>query len=86
MLNLKRPTIRLYPNPTSGMCHIDLPKGIQSAQLTVVDMAKRVIFQRRLNEPQGELNLTGLDDGIYQVFIATNKEIVFQKKLAVVEA
>ena len=60
-----RQKLRVYPNPVSGMLHIQLPdaeKGI--ARVTVCDLLGRVVLQKE-NLSQPEMEVSSLTNGMY---------------------
>ena len=55
--------IKLYPNPTDGVVHIDAPLSVQ---VVVRDYTGRVIIE---TENTNLIDLTNHADGMYMVFI-----------------
>ncbi|MBO4402894.1 MAG: T9SS type A sorting domain-containing protein [Bacteroidales bacterium] len=64
--------MKVYPNPVSGMLHIQLPdaeKGI--ARITVCDLLGRVMLQRE-NLSKPELEVSSLPAGMYLLQVQTS--------------
>lgn len=64
--------LKLYPNPSNGVISFS---GITqvTAQLVVVNLQGQVVFNQSIN-PQSEIDLSGLIDGIYVVHLLTESE------------
>jgi len=76
--------LNLYPNPTSGNFTIDITSKIQNeAQLQVVDIFGKSIYQEKLTINQGKylktIDLANFGKGIYFVIIRTEKDIVSKR-------
>ncbi|MCH5243679.1 MAG: T9SS type A sorting domain-containing protein [Lentimicrobiaceae bacterium] len=62
--NLEQTMVRIYPNPTEGKLHIDMPEGAK--EINLYDISGRMV--RKLNRvPAGviELDMTDCHNGIY---------------------
>ena len=67
-----RQKLKVYPNPVSGMLHIQLPdaeKGI--ARITVCDLLGKVMLQKE-NLSQPELEVSALPAGMYLLQVRTS--------------
>jgi hypothetical protein len=76
----KRPRFKplnLYPNPTTGTIHF---KGVNRAQatLTVVNLQGQTVYSQSIN-PQKEVNLSFISDGIYVVQLQSESETLVAK-------
>ena len=60
-----RQKLRVYPNPVSGMLHIQLPDAEKEvARITVCDLLGRVVLQKE-NLPKPEIEVSSLPNGMY---------------------
>ncbi|RYU81001.1 T9SS type A sorting domain-containing protein [Hymenobacter persicinus] len=59
------PGLALYPNPARGAATLQLPAGVGSATLTLLDALGRVVRSGSVTERQHELSLAGLAPGLY---------------------
>ena len=58
-------TVKLWPNPVSGMLHIQLPDAEKEvARITVCDLLGRVVLQNE-NLPKPEIEVSSLPNGMY---------------------
>lgn len=64
---LRSPAITLFPNPATGLLQIDLPPGVQQAQVQVVGMTGRIVHQDHLTTAQTSLDLKHLAAGVYHL-------------------
>lgn len=67
VVSLSSTDIKLYPNPTNGLFTVALPEGSREAQITVVDLTGKLVYQSMLKNIENELNLFHLPSGMYQV-------------------
>ncbi|MGI4760284.1 MAG: S8 family serine peptidase [Janthinobacterium lividum] len=63
------PTWQLYPNPTTGRVHINLPASLGPATVQVLDVLGRLVASAALPAGGGELSLAPLARGLYLVRI-----------------
>ncbi len=73
--------LNLYPNPTSGMCMIELPATREGVYMVeVVDVLGKVVRTQpadsRMNAGKAEVDLSGLAGGIYTVRV-TGENVVY---------
>ncbi len=67
-----------YPNPTNGKVNIDVSENFVQ-QITVVDLAGRVIVTKTAILQNSTIDLSGLKNGIYVVRVQTNNEVLTTK-------
>lgn len=60
----------LYPNPSTGAFHVNLPEGVTSAQIIVRDLSGKIILKSDVNGASFEGNLN-CATGVYLVTIST---------------
>ncbi|MBN4071472.1 T9SS type A sorting domain-containing protein [Crocinitomix catalasitica] len=74
--------IKVYPNPTKGIIHIDIIGLYDDIKLTVLDAKGSVVYLDNLTQSSFDIDLSDLDRGIYTIrFQARNK--VVTKKISV---
>lgn len=75
----------VYPIPTSGVVHIELPFLIDEAVIEVFDMVGTKAWQTNLNGQQNlNIDLSSLPNGVYLMSLLTN-DSRFSKKLVIQE-
>lgn len=62
--------ITVYPNPTSTVFNVNLPADVEVISSSVVDIMGRITGASFAN---GQVNVSGLADGIYFLKLQTNK-------------
>jgi len=76
------PSIRLYPNPTSGSVYIDLPESEENTEsrLALFGINGKLLYQDVITD-SGSLDLKGLNlnSGIYIIRIRTSSQIHTEK-------
>lgn len=75
-----RAVCRVWPNPSSGFMHIDLPAGQNAPLLEVFDVSGRCVRSQLLSE-QYIADLSGLPNGWYTLLVRT-KDGVYCGKAA----
>ncbi len=68
-----------YPNPTSGNLNIMLPTDCKVAQLTITDLAGKVVVSQQLSSNLSLVDTSVLANGIYVVNIAANNMLLSEK-------
>jgi PQQ-dependent dehydrogenase (s-GDH family) len=68
-------SILLYPNPANGSFNLQLPGGINAADVRVSNILGAVTYSGRITENKAVINLSGLPAGIYTVSIASDQQI-----------
>ncbi|MFL5765719.1 MAG: GH25 family lysozyme [Bacteroidia bacterium] len=71
----------LYPNPASGSFRIDYPVSMEEVAIDICDINGRLVFSRSVTR-QAEIDISGLDAGLYFVTISTSESKI-SKKLVV---
>ncbi len=70
-------SLRIYPNPAREVLFID-GIGDGAEQLTVTDITGRVCMSRVCAAPQADLDISGLDAGIYYLRIQGRQQVVIR--------
>ncbi|MDR3269264.1 MAG: T9SS type A sorting domain-containing protein, partial [Tannerella sp.] len=58
------PRFAVYPNPTGGTVHVQSGDG-DVGSVTVYGLSGQVVKTVRINAPTGEIDLSGLNGGVY---------------------
>ena len=69
--------IMVYPNPTDGIINVEIPDLFTNADITIMDVAGRVIDQRVITDNKGgvaQFNLSNVAKGVYMVRINTGDD------------
>ncbi|MCD6011230.1 MAG: hypothetical protein K0Q79_1092 [Flavipsychrobacter sp.] len=66
--------ILLYPNPANGLFTLQLPEGVNAADVRVSNMLGALVYSGRVTDNKGIINLRGLPTGIYTVSVAGDHE------------
>lgn len=61
---------RIYPNPASGMVHLELPAGLKMAEVAVYNMVGERVQTKQVTSRQPDLSIQGLPPGIYMVALS----------------
>lgn len=72
-------SLSIFPNPTSELLQIKLPKEFSSdAQLAVFDMHGRQLLKKKLTDT-AQLNISNLENGLYLLVVYTSQGMVCQR-------
>jgi hypothetical protein len=74
--------VRIFPNPTKGILHIDYPNEVPS-RIRIMDMSGKVVLEKQKTQSNQVLNLQNLAQGLYVVEVFLMDEVV--RKLIIVE-
>ena len=61
--------LRLWPNPSAGLIHLEFPEYSQPLEVTVFDALGRAVWVQKTSETQLDLDLVDLPSGPYQIRI-----------------
>jgi len=76
--DLTKSTVKIYPNPTTGLVTIDV-SNYEKVDVEVIDVAGKTIFQKSFNEKIINIDLSGFEKGVYYVKIKSDKNTEIQK-------
>jgi hypothetical protein len=82
MGNLVVDEVNVYPNPNNGSFTIELPAGMEQANIAVTDMIGKVIIKQVANGSKVQVDLGSVARGMYMVNV-TNGSEVFRTKVSV---
>ena len=72
--------IRVYPNPATAFCMVELPEALNApAQLLVLDATGRLVRSLQTSQQATRLELDGLENGLYTLQIRQASATYFQK-------
>lgn len=78
----------IYPNPNNGLMQLNYSLNAdETGELRIMDVTGRMVAQYNLdvNEKSLQINLTGLNSGVYAYHVLTNGNIVSTDKLIIVK-
>jgi hypothetical protein len=77
------PSLKVSPNPSSGLFEVQLPMGAKDASITVADAIGRIIYQQQMQQgvSKATLNLSQLPAGNYMLRVVTGNETYREKIL-----
>mgnify|MGYP001034633330 CR=1 FL=1 len=67
--------LKIYPNPTAGMVHIDASAFRGEARVTIYDLNGRIARQEKSNDSNITIDLSSLPGGLYLVTVADDESI-----------
>ena len=73
IFNRPQSTVRVYPNPTDGVVHVDLGELQGKATIEVLSLAGKQIVYRTMESTVTTLHLDDLDAGLYIIRVVTDK-------------
>ncbi len=69
--------ISLYPNPASNIIRVESSERI--SELRIIDMLGQVVYNAPVNDVRHQVNVSGLNAGIYFIQLTAGTEIATQK-------
>lgn len=85
-LNLEKNELvdfKIYPNPSNGQFHIELPQGFApNSEISIIDLTGRTMHKHLTSEKLIQLNLSELAAGNY-ILKLQNDQKVFTKNIAI---
>jgi len=70
----------IYPNPSNGKIHVNFNENINNIQLVVTDVRGKVIVNKKINQNENMIDLSGNKPGIYFIRV-NNKDNVYTGKI-----
>lgn len=71
--------LQVYPNPSTGRFEISLADGYQNANLQVLDLQGKLVYEQTLFSNRSELDLRSFSVGVYSLRIMTNSGTITRK-------
>ncbi|MBX3163415.1 MAG: T9SS type A sorting domain-containing protein [Bacteroidetes bacterium] len=82
-LRIENEKLRIYPNPTSGMLNVECEMLNGEAELQVITILGKVIKHSIVTTKHSQIDVSGLDNGIYFVNFKVEKYGNVTKKLII---
>ncbi len=71
--------ISIYPNPSTGLVTVNIPSVNSGTIMFITDMIGKEVFKSSVNDNTVNLDLTGLQKGLYMLTITNGKSVEVQK-------
>ena len=75
--DIKPLELKIYPNPSSDLVHIDSKNSDSRGEITIINMDGQIVLKRKLTH---DLNISHLNPGVY-TFILNTKDNIYQTRL-----
>lgn len=75
--------VRVYPNPTHGVLHVELPGSIMGVGISVVSMDGKVVYNatpQKVESKSLDLGVHGLANGFYMLQVISEDGFVYRTK------
>ena len=69
--------VKFYPNPVTNFIFIDIPNS--KSELTVYDLAGRIVLSQELVSPSNKISLSNLEKGIYVFELKSDEYEIVEK-------
>ena len=69
----------IYPNPGLDVLNIQLPTGVEKAEVGVFDFTGRLVSSKTISSNDSTLDVQKISKGIYIIRVATNSKIGVQR-------
>ena len=80
---IEKPKVTLYPNPAEDFVSIQLPENHTHAQLSIYNLTGQVISQKQITQPNQQIPITDLGNGMYIFVIQTKDKIIGRQRVVV---
>ncbi len=75
--NVSKEVINIYPNPSNGLIHFDLP--FENTELCITNLIGQTVYMHKFIDKSIQVNLGDFTDGIYMCTITSQKQVWRQK-------
>jgi len=65
-------SVSIYPNPLKGMLHVSFTGNDMNVKVSVLDLNGRVLIEKILSKNSGQIDVSGLQAGIYVLKTTTS--------------
>jgi len=72
-------TIKIYPNPSSGLLFIDNTIGLGDIAFTIINSLGGVLHEAKVESVQQQLDLSNYESGVYLVRLVSEKGILVKR-------
>jgi hypothetical protein len=76
--DFREPEIAIYPNPVSRILYVNSP-DVTISSTTMLDMLGRIVYDTAVNDSRHEIDVSGLENGIYFLRIDAGRGIITQR-------
>ena len=66
--------VKVYPNPNTGVFYVELPAGMESANIAVTDMAGKLILTKAADGNKIQIDLGSVAQGMYMVHVTSGDQ------------
>lgn len=70
--------LAIYPNPTSGILHINFPRAFQTNEIKILNVLGQQVY---FTKNEDVIDITSLESGIYFVHFFENEKLIAGKKI-----
>jgi len=79
--------VKMYPNPASASFSIELPGILKNLpEIMICNAAGQILVRKQLENLNSEISVEFMNDGIYQVILISDKEVVWRGSLQKIES
>ncbi len=75
--NVSKEVINIYPNPSNGLIHFDLP--FENTELCITNLIGQTVYRNKFKDKSIQVNLGDFMDGIYICTLTSQKQVWRQK-------
>ncbi len=75
--NVSKEVINIYPNPSNGLIHFDLP--FENTELCITNLIGQTVYRNKFKDKSIQVNLGDFMDGIYICTLTSQKHVWRQK-------
>lgn len=77
---VEAPQVSFYPNPVRSQLRLTLSQNVSNGQIDIYNLIGSRVYSQSINSTTKDMDLTGLDNGIYVARISDNGRIIATKK------
>lgn len=78
--NKENTALHVFPNPGNGSITIDLPEGITTGTISIIDLTGKRLLQHTISTNNNQLDVSQLSNGIYHIQLTTQNGVLFKQK------
>lgn len=83
----KMPSLRVYPNPSSGTITLQCDKqNLSKSEINILDVTGKIVYTDNLTFSGGKITFDpNLLNGVYWLIISADKKMLFQERLTILK-
>ncbi len=84
---LSKQKIKIYPNPVTNFCTINLSE-LSNFKIVTIDVKNtlgQILFKTTINEPNYILNTSTFNGGLYFIIVTQNNQLIAEEKLIILK-